>query len=100
VHPVDSLRSHIESDEARLRVVRSAVSFPHEVAGAAWAWWQEFLAAEQARAEAMCSSCRDIWVELATIVILQQKSKSLEVKAENKAKFSRRTELLEQLENI
>ena len=96
VHPVDSLRSHIESDEARLRLVRSAVSFPHEVAGVAWAWWQEFLAAEQARAEAMCSSCRDIWVELATI--RQQKSKSLEVKAENKAKFSRRTELLEQLE--
>jgi hypothetical protein len=97
VHPV-SLRGQIDSDEDRLRLLSSAVGFPLEVAGAAWAGWQDFLAAEEARAKAMCSSCRDIRVELATIVILQQKSKSEEVQAVNRVKAALRDQLLKQLE--
>ena len=98
VHPVDSLRSQIELDEVRMRLRRSEVSFPLEVAGAAFEWWLSFLIAEKARIEAMCASCRDIRAELATIVIRQQKSKREEVKAANKVKSARRGELLRQLE--
>jgi hypothetical protein len=98
VHPVDSLRTHVASDEPRLRLQRSAVRFPEEAPGAAYEWWLNFLSEEEARAEAMCPVCREIRVELASIVIRQQKSKNLEVKAANKDKTTRRSELLEQLE--
>ena len=98
VHAVAALRSQIASDEERLRLPRSAVRFQQEEAGAAFQWWVSFLDAEEARAAEMCDTCRDIRVELATIVIRQQKSKNEEVKAANRVKSARRNELLEQLE--
>ena len=71
VHPIHSLQSSNSAQETR-----SAMSFPSEVAHAAYDWWIEFLDNEETRVAAMCRTCRDIRTELASIVISQlQKDK-------------------------
>ena len=47
--------------------------FPKEEDGAAFQWWIDFLDAEDARLESMCSTCKDICEELSNIVARQKK---------------------------
>ena len=69
IHPLVALRSCIEGQQERVCLVRSASTYPLEQPGAAYQWWLDFLNAEQARADARCSNCRDIKTELAGIVV-------------------------------
>ena len=98
VHPVNTLRAVIEADEQRLRLQRSTVKFALEPEGACYEWWLCFLDTESTRAEAMCPVCRTSRVELAGIIISQQKSKSEEIKQANRTKAARRETLLQELD--
>ena len=90
VHPVNTLRAVIEADKQRLRLQRST-RFPLSLQ-ACYDWWLSFLA------EAMCPVCRKSRVELAGIIISQQKSKGDEIKQANKTKAGRCETLLQELE--
>jgi len=90
VLPVQALSTFLSNNARSLRLVRAAIRFPEEPAGAALAWWETFLSVERARIEGQCTTCTRIQSELATIVIHQAKGKAL---AENTAKTARRKAL-------
>ena len=93
---VQGLRSSCQSYSRRLHLQRSA-RFPDEVAGAAMAWWTNFLQVEEKKIANMCVACRSIREELGSIVIHRKKKNDLVGKAFNTAKLARREELLEML---
>jgi hypothetical protein len=92
VLPTASLRKSIDDLKPRLMTQRAIITYPNETTGAAYKWWCDFIAEEEARQERMCASCKSIREELTTIVVHQAKIKVNETRVLNKQKLSRREE--------
>jgi len=90
-----TLRKSIDDLKPRLMTQRAIITYPNETTGAAYKWWCDFIAEEEARQERMCASCKSIREELTTFVVHQAKIKVNETRVLNKQKLSRREELLE-----
>ena len=90
---VRGLRSSCLNYSLRLNLQRSR-RFPNEQAGDAMKWWIDFLDKEDKKIADMCAECRNIRVELGSIVVHRKKKTDTVGKAANAAKLARRDELL------